>query len=372
MATKGKWKRLKNKFITEYTDDWSLKVIFGAGISNQYGDIPTGAREFTQYQMSRMEANDYLGVLPQKNCTMYILYRIGGGEISNIATDTLTSIVNLNVEIDGNCEDTEDARKIHDVRSSITVTNTTPSYGGKDEPTREEIKNMIKYNAASQNRCITLKDYIGKLNQIPAKYGCPFRFNAIEENNKIVIYTLGLDFEGYLTNFLAETVAENIKEYLSNFKAINDLVEIKSGKIINVAFRVKVYIDKSYNKSEVTKRIIDLIYDYMDIRRHTMGEDIYIGDLQKEISKLDGVENLVSLRVFNMVGIENGYSKDGTTQELVDQSTCCYDEYGEYIAEDMDEIDLKKSDYTLFSEANSMFEIKKKNNDIKVEVRSRT
>lgn len=372
MATKGKWKRLKNKFITEYTDDWSLKVIFGAGISNQYGDIPKNAREFTQYQMSRMEANDYLGVLPQKNCTMYILYRIGGGEISNIATDTLTSIVNLNVEIDGNCEDTEDARKIHDVRSSITVTNTTPSYGGKDEPTREEIKNMIKYNAASQNRCITLKDYIGKLNQIPAKYGCPFRFNAIEENNKIVIYTLGLDFEGYLTNFLAETVAENIKEYLSNFKAINDLVEIKSGKIINVAFRVKVYIDKSYNKSEVTKRIIDLIYDYMDIRRHTMGEDIYIGDLQKEISKLDGVENLVSLRVFNMVGIENGYSKDGTTQELVDQSTCCYDEYGEYIAEDMDEIDLKKSDYTLFSEANSMFEIKKKNNDIKVEVRSRT
>ena len=35
------------------------------------------------------------------------------------------------------------------------------------------------------------------------------------------------------------------------------------------------------------------------------------------------------------------------------------------------EIDLRKSDYTLFSEANSMFEIKYKNNDIKVEVRTR-
>ena len=83
---------------------------------------------------------------------------------------------------------------------------------------------------------------------------------------------------------------------------INDFVEIKSGKIINLAFSLVVYLDKTYDKSEVTKRIIDLIYDYMDIRKHLMGDDIFIGDLQKEISKLDGVINLVKMRVFNKVG----------------------------------------------------------------------
>lgn len=371
VVARGKWKRLKRKFISEYNDDWKLKVIFGAGIENRYGDIPTNGREFTQYQMSRMFANDYMGILPKSGYTMYILYTIGGGEISNIAEGTLTNIISLNVEIDGNPEDALCARKIRDVRQSISVTNTTPSYGGKDAPTAEEIRYMIKYNAATQNRCVTLKDYHSRIDKIPAKFGCPFRHSVIEENNKVVVYTLGLNYLGNLTNFLAERVAENIKEYLSNYRMINDFVEIKSGKIINLSFVVTVYIDKSYDKSEVTKRLIDKIYDYMDIRRHMMGEDIFIGDLQKEISKMDGIINLVRLRIFNKVG--NGYSEDATTQPLVDPTVCNYEEYDDYdqqMVED-DEIDLLKSDYMLLSEANSMFEIKNKNNDIKIIVKTR-
>lgn len=368
---KGKWKRLKNKFITEYTDDWKLKVIFGAGIRNEYGDIPQDAKKFTQYQMSRMLANDYMGVLPKSESTMYILYRIGGGEISNIAAGTLTNIISLNIEIEGNPEDVLCSEKIRDVRKSMAVTNTTPSYGGKNEPTTEEIRYMIKYNASSQNRCVTLKDYISRISKIPAKFGCPFRHNAIEENNKIVIYTLGLDYEGHLTNFLSETVADNIKNYLSQYRMINDFVEIKSGKIINLAFRLTVYLDKSYDKSEVTKRIIDLVYDYMDIRKHLMGDDIFVGDLEKEISKLDGVINLVKMRIFNKVG--EGYSTDRSTQQLVNVSDCDFEELDAYDRqiENQNEINLEKSDYMLFSEADSMFEIKYKNRDIEVIVKTR-
>lgn len=371
LVTRGKWKRLKHKFITEYTDDWKLKIIFGAGIENQYGEIPQGAKLFTQYQMSRMMANDYMGVLPKKNWTMYVLYTIGGGEISNIAENTLTNIISLNMDIDGNCEDDKDSTKKRDVRQSMRVTNTTPSYGGKDAPTIEEMRYMVKYNASSQNRCVTLKDYHSRIDKIPAKFGCPFRHSVVEENNKVVVYTLGLNYLGNLTNFLAEVVASNIREYLSQYRMINDFVEIKSGKIINLSFLLTVYIDKSYDKSEVTKRIIDAVYDYMDIRRHMMGEDIFIGDLQKEISKLDGVINLVRLRIFNKVG--SGYSDDETTQELVQTANCCYDEYEEYDQQVTEgpEIDLLKSDYMLFSEANSMFEIKNKSSDIKVIVKTR-
>ena len=217
---------------------WQLKIIFGAGLENEYGVIPDNAKEFTQYQMSRMTANDYMGVLPKIGYTMYILYKVGGGEISNIATDTLTSIVGLNIEIDGNCEDDDNNNKIRSVRNSITVTNTTPSYGGKDAPTAEEIRYMLKYNSTSQNRCVTLKDYQAKINEIPAKYGVPFRFGCIEENNKVVIYTLGLDAEGHLMKELAEVVADNMKEYLKQYKMLNDFVEIKSGKVINLKFKL--------------------------------------------------------------------------------------------------------------------------------------
>lgn len=370
-VVRGKWKRLKNKFITEFTDNGSLKVTFGAGIKNQYGTIPDDAKDFTKYIMSRMAANDYMGVLPEPNTTMYILYRVGGGEQSNIAKDTLTNITNLSMTIEGNCDDNEDSRKKRDVQSSLSVTNTTPSYGGKDEPSDEELRQLIKYNSAAKNRCVTLHDYVARIIELPAKYGTPFRCGVIEENNKVVIYTLGLDAEGHLDSKLSEYVANNIKEYLSMYKMINDFVEIRSGKIINVSFEIDIFVDKAYEKSEVVKRVIELVTEYMDVRNHLMGEEYFLGDLEKEISKLDGVKNLIELRVYNKVGTENGYSDDETTQELIDINDCCYDEYSESDTNFDRRIDLKASDKILFTDANSLIEVKYPNRDIRINVRQR-
>lgn len=370
-VVRGDWKRLKNKFITEYTNTRSLKITFGKGLKNEYGQIPEDAREFTKYMMCRMEANDYMGVLPDAGTTMYILYRVGGGEQSNIAKDTLIHFVYQNIEIAGNCDDNYDATKKRKVLDSLKVTNTTPSYGGKDEPSFEEMRYLIKYNNASQNRCVTLHDYDARIMMLPAKYGCPFRCGVVEENNKVVVYMLGIDYNGRLRSELAEQVATNIKNYLSNYRMINDLVEMRSGKIINLAFDVDIFVDKTYDKGEVVKRVIDLIYDYMDVRKHKMGEDVFVGDIEKEISKLDGVQNLIELRVYNKVGSYDGYSDNETTQEIMS-----YDECGRLYDEDrndLDErrIDLKKSDKVLFTEANSMFEIKYKDKDIRVNVKQR-
>lgn len=369
-CVKGKWQRLKNKFITEYDDNWNLKIIFGAGLRNQYGTIPENAKQFTQYMMSRMQANDYMGVLPEVGSTMYVLYHVGGGEISNIAANTLTNIIYNNYSVAGNCNDTQDNLKKNNLRNSFRVTNTTPSYGGKDEPSEEEIKYMIKYNTASQNRCVTLHDYKVKINQLPAKFGCPFRIGVIEENNKVVIYALGLNSEGKLTNILSETVADNIIEYLSHYKMLNDFIEMRSGKIINISFRVTLYADKSYDKAAVAKKVIDEIYDYMDIRKHEMGEDIFLGDLQKNISQIDGVINISKFQAYNKTG--DGYSDDTITQELVTADNRCYypDGEDEVDPDDM-QIDLDASDMILYSEANSLFEIKDKAKDITVVVKTR-
>lgn len=371
-VVRGDWKRVKNKFVTEYTNTWALKIIFGKGLKNQYGEIPVSAREFTKYMMCRMEANDYMGVLPDANSTMYILYRVGGGEQSNIATGTLTNFIYKNIEIGGNCDDNYDATKKRKVLDSLKVTNTTPSYGGKDEPSFEEMRWLIKYNNASQNRCVTLHDYYARIMMLPAKYGCPFRCGIVEENNKVIVYMLGIDQDGRLRSELAEQVAINIKNYLSKYRMINDLVEMRSGKIINLAFDVDIFVDKTYDKGEVVKRVIDLIYDYMDVRKHKMGEDVFVGDIEKEISKLDGVQNLIELRVYNKVGSYDGYSDNETTQEIMS-----YDECGKLYDEDrndLDErrIDLKKSDKILFTESNSMFEIKYKEKDIRVNVKQRS
>ena len=372
-AMKGEWKRVKNKFITEFTDANDIKITFGAGLRNYYGTIPTDATDFTKYMMSRMEANDYMGVLPESGTTMFVLYRVGGGSMSNVGANTINTITSLRMTIEGNCNDPNDSKKKMRVTNTLEVTNPTPSYGGKDAPSNEEIKYLIKYNASAQNRCVTLKDYYSRISQIHPKYGCPFRHSVVEENNKVVIYTLGLDYNGKLMTMLSETVAENIKEYLKEYKMVNDFVELRSGKVINLAFDCYLFVDKAYDSSEVINRVINLITDYMDIRKHIMGEDIFLGDLEKEISKLDGVVNLIALRCYNKVGADEGYSDNEINQSTVDHTSCASTERYSSLGGEKDEreIDLDDSDKVLYGSVDSMFEIKYPNKDVRCYVKQR-
>lgn len=372
-AMKGEWKRVKNKFITEFTDANDIKITFGAGLRNYYGTIPTDATDFTKYMMSRMEANDYMGVLPESGTTMFVLYRVGGGSMSNVGANTINTITSLRMTIEGNCNDPNDSKKKMSVTNTLEVTNPTPSYGGKDAPSNEEIKYLIKYNASAQNRCVTLKDYYSRISQIHPKYGCPFRHSVVEENNKVVIYTLGLDYNGKLMTMLSETVAENIKEYLKEYKMVNDFVELRSGKVINLAFDCYLFVDKAYDSSEVINRVINLITDYVDIRKHIMGEDIFLGDLEKEISKLDGVVNLIALRCYNKVGADEGYSDNEINQSTVDHTSCASTERYSSLGGEKDEreIDLDDSDKVLYGSVDSMFEIKYPNKDVRCYVKQR-
>ena len=365
VITKGQWYPLTQKFITEYTDKGYLKVIFGSGKpAGQVVDIDEGC-DFTKSQISRMISNNAMGVLPPNNgnWTMYIKYRVGGGTSSNIAAGALTNIVYLDAEV-GTCIYTLDEHKISNaVRNSITVTNTIPSVSGKDIPTIEELRNMIKYSNAAQERCVTLKDYENRVLMMPPKYGCPFRVSATEENNKIMLYLIGLDNNGYFTPTMPEQMIKNIINYLSMYRSLNDFVEIKSGRIINISFEVDVFVDKNYNPGDVVKNIINTIKDYMDINKRYIGEDIFVGDIQKEVSKVDGVLNLIDLRVYNEYG--KNYSMVMTPQQIKQ-----FDGYGDK-EEGRDEIDLSASDYILITESDSIFELKFPETDIKVRVKTR-
>ena len=162
-----------------------------------------------------------------------------------------------------------------------------------------------------------------------------------------------------------------MKAFLSKYRMINDFVEIRSGYVINVGFEADIFVEKAYDKSEVAKRVIDLIYDYMDTRKHTMGEDIFIGDLEKEISKLDGVQNLSAFRCYNKVGADNGYSDTETTQSTVYIGSCDDTRSQSDYDPSATQIDLQDSQKMLFCECNSMFEIRYKEKDIVVNVKQR-
>lgn len=345
--TKGEWRKIDHKFITEYTDRGYLKIIFGA--SNGIDNL-TANSSFSKWQMNSILNNPNLGILPEPNSTLFILYRVGGGKSSNVAKGAINKISYLNATPRGG----EEGEKI---LKTLKVINTTPSISGKDMPNVNEMRYLIKYHNAAQQRCVTVKDYIDRILMLPPKYGTPFRVGVAEENNKIMVYLLGINHQGKLDSSLPLTLIKNIEDYLTGYRMINDYVEIKSGRIINLGFDVDAIIDKNYNKIDVIRAIINAITDYMDINKRIMGEEIYIGDLEKEISKIDGVINLISLKVINK---KNGeYSPTEVSQETING------ENGEVI------IDLDATDGILYNDGDTMMEILKPESDITIKIKER-
>ena len=222
---------------------------------------------------------------------------------------------------------------------------------------------MIKYHRAAQERCTTVKDYIDRILNLPPKYGTPFRIGVMEENNKIMVYLLGINDGGYLDTLLPVTLVKNIERYLAKYKMINDYVEIKAGRIINVSFDVDIIVDKNYNKVDVVNSVIDTIRKYMDINAHIMGEELYMGDLEKEISKVDGVLNLIDFRVYNETG--EGYSATQIGQPTGSSS----EEEAEVDGRDI--INLDATDGILYNDGDSMIELKYPSKDIRIRIKER-
>lgn len=372
---KGKWVPVTQKFITEFTDTGYLKIIFGSGADAAQDNVDYNDGEPTaKHIISKMIYNNFLGRLPKAGWTMFVLYRVDGGAASNVAKGTINQFVSLESECLVAEAASDDADEAASVKNSLSCTNTIPSVSGKDAPTVDELKAMIKYHNGAQNRCVTVKDYHDRVLQMPSRYGSPFRVSTIEGNNKIMMYLLGIDADGHLSDVIPQQLIKNMQNYLTGYRSINDYIEMKSGKIINLSFEVDVFIDKNYATGPVVNEIVNVIKEYMDINKHEIGEDIFVGDIEKEVSKVDGVLNLIDLRVYNEHG--GNYSANitsmATTTITTDYTCDTSEEYTPDYSKSSSQIDLEACDYILNSDADEMFEIKyPEKGDIRVRAKVR-
>jgi hypothetical protein len=320
--------------------------------------LPENATTYGDYMASNIINNDMLGVLPKEGWSMYVLYRVGGGVSSNLGPGAINTISNAHVDWGGNTNNTDGAKRGR-VLGSLSINNISTALAGKDTPSNEEIKYLVKYNTSAQNRAVTVKDYKVKLMQMPPKFGAPFRNAVIETNNKVEMNFLGLNSDGKLDSSLPQTLVENVIEYMTNFKQINDYIEIRSGRIYNIKVMVDLFIDKNYNPADVIKNVITSIVDYFDVNKRDMGEDIFVGDLEKEITLTDGVVSLIKLRIMK----NNEHKQDECPLPEKNQEDGCDSEVQE------NEIDLDAVENVLYADYNSMYQIFQPSTDISVRVK---
>jgi len=344
----GKWITTTKKFITEYTNLGFTKIIFGGGSQDTSSLSDFDSNQALVNQIGDFVNNMSLGETPTANTTMFIKYRVGGGSDTNVGPNVLTTVGIVNMLVNGSNQTINNA-----VKSSLKVNNLFPALGGKDVPSINEIRNLVRYNFSSQNRAVTIKDYQSRIALMPGTYGVPFRCGVFEEQNKVKAYILGLDAESKLTNSSTSTLKDNISTYLADYRMLNDYVEITDGKIINIAFEIDLFVDKKLPNSQIISEVITNTQNFIDINKYEMGDNIYLSPLIETINNVGGVLNVIDLRVYNKVG-EGKYSVNEIQQPYIDDITR--------------QIDISQ-DYTLFGDPVSMFECKYPSIDIKVRVK---
>lgn len=342
------WIDVTKKFIKEFTPNGFCVLTFGSGDADvnafKNGFIKVGVTNATF--LDNFLNNTALGEKLKANYTLFVRYRTGGGINSNLGAATLTQLGGYTLSVpNGSRQDF-----VQSVQRSLTVNNPIPAIGGNDGLSVEQIRQLIKYNFASQDRDVTLTDYLLQLYKMPGQFGSPFRANSFKLNNKVVLSILGIGADGKLLNTSNSLLKENIAEYLTEFRMINDYIEIQDGKIYNLALTIDVYV-ANIADNQIANSIITLVRDFFDINNHQMDENIFLGPLQREILTANGVINVIDIIVYNKVG--GVYSNNTISQEIVDPAT------GQ----------IQIINNTIYSTEDGMFEIKFPQTDIKVLLR---
>lgn len=345
--TAGTFIDVNNKFVTEYTPENYFSLTFGSGTVNPLDNLDNYMTGQLKVNLASYLNNLSLGGTPKLNTTLFVQYRVGGGKDSNLGVNVITSVDDVEFNVSGPI-----STKNSSVVQSLRVTNITPAVGGADAPTIEEIRNMVSYNFSAQNRAVTLNDYKSLIETMPSTYGAPAKVNVMEEDNKIRIKLLSYDDKGNLTDTVSNTLKSNILSYLSEYKMINDYIDIVSGEVIDFGLEIDLNIDKNANQSDIIQTVINDVITYFDYTKRKMGDPLFVGALNKIVGSVSGVINVIETRVFNKIG--GDYSSAQVSQPYRDSNTK----------------EIAQSDNIVFMKSNQIFQIRFPNVDIKVRTKT--
>ena len=343
----GKYIETSSKFITEFTPEGFMKMTFGGGNQSADEQLREFAREGYNLNLYKYSNNLALGSTLKANSTLFVQYRIGGGTGSNLGVNAITQVGTVSFFVNGPSQSQNTS-----VINSLSCTNVTAAIGGANYPTTEEVRNLVAFNFSAQQRAVTINDYDSIIRTMPSQFGAPAKVAITEENNKIKVQMLSYDENGNLTNIVSNTLKNNVANYLSNYRMINDYVSIETANVIDLGVNVDIVLDNSQNQGAVISQVINLITTFFEPTNRQMGENVNVSNLRRLIQSENGVISLSDIIFFNKVGGE--YSSSQTSQRYLDSDTR----------------QIELVDDTIFAEPSQIYQVRYPGKDINIRVKN--
>lgn len=322
-----KIKQVQRRFTSRFLNESVLQLEFGAGTTGdndeEFTPNPDNVGLGLPFQKSKLTTaysplnfvltNTY-GIAPS-NTVLTIRYLTGGGLTSNIEANTLTGInTNLTTFINSNISNTALAQTIF---NSVASNNPIAASGGTAGDTLEEVRQNALGNYQNQLRTVTPQDYLIRVLSMPSSYGAVAKAyaqaaklsdTALNEAPTVLdLYVLSYDLNQNL-RVTSTALKQNIKTYLSQYKMINDSIKLKDAFIINIGIDYDVVVLPNYNNNEVLLRCNNALINQFDIEDWQINQPIIMRDLYILLDRIEGVQTVKNIKIYNKTGTSLGYS----------------------------------------------------------------
>ena len=315
-----KLKKTQNRFSTRFKNSNTLQIQFGSGNSglndedivpnpSNVGKGDANINGNTAFSPANFTFTNTYGSAPT-NVTLTFTYLKGGGISSNTSAETINSIDTSQATFpNGNGGATE--------RNSLRVNNPAPAVGGNSGDTPDQIRENSLKMFGTQLRSVTEDDYTVRALSMPGIYGDVAKIyvepEKIENLNPHVrpsvldMYVLGYNGSGQLAT-TSDNFKTNLSTYLSQYRMVNDTVSIKDGFIVNIGVDFQIVLRPNYAGNQVLTKCIDTLKDYFDIEKWQINQPIFITDIFTTLDRIEGVQTVKSVDIYNKSGTSSGYS----------------------------------------------------------------
>ena len=318
--------KIQRRFVTRFLDSGSLQIQFGAGTANDTDEeiIPNPNnvgiglpfeqdKLTTAYSPENFLFTKTYGIAPS-NTTLVVRYLTGGGAVSNVPANSLTVFTGTATFLNSNLF----PGTANTIFNTLGVTNPIAADGGGDGDSIEEIRQNSSANFASQLRNVTQDDYLVRALSMPANYGViskayiePTKAQSIsagESQSVLDLYVLSYNVNNQLTT-ASTALKQNLTTYLSQYRMVNDSVNIKDAFIINIGVNFSIIILPNYNSNEVLSKCIVALKDYFAINKWAINQPIILRNIYILLDAIEGVQTVQDITINNLVGENLGYSK---------------------------------------------------------------
>ena len=352
--------KTSRKFVVNVTANNTTYLEFGAGTDATSDEVIYPNSELVgiglknisnlnlNYDTSKLLNSETFGQSPS-NTVLTVQYLIGGGLTSNSPSDTIKNISSVTFLNDISGLTPSQNSLLTTVKNSFRISNPNPAVGGQNEESVEEIRQNALANFGSQNRTVTVDDYISRIYSIPPRFGSIAKVmvipnsdlsistnqtllngfvnnenqttlinNSLENNFRKVnfdvsnpfslnLYVLSYNSNKNLTQ-TNEALVYNIRHYLQKYKIISDSINIIDGYIINIGVDFKILVYNNFNKKEVLDQCLQKAKDFFNVDKWYFNQPININQFELELAKIEGVQSVAEVTFKNLNQNDGDYS----------------------------------------------------------------